>query len=194
MLMVAPDLETPGTRASICAPPYSSRVTQVEPVQWPLVGREPVDDAEDQAEQHEVDADDPEVPEGGLDGVLEEEAGDADRHVPMMMYHPIRASSWPRSAGRQSERSQVVTIRQMSLRKYQMTASSVPIWVTAVKDAPGSSLPEELREDRQVGAAGDRQELGQALQDPQQDGLEPAHVRSPSSVEGLRMASDSIDR
>ena len=68
---------------------------------------------------------------------------------------------------------QVDTMRQMSFRKYQMTASSVPIWVTAVNDAPGSELSEELREDRQVGTAGDREELRQALKDAEQDRLEP---------------------
>ena len=32
-------------------------------------------------------------------------------------------------------------MRQMSLRKYSSTASSVPIWMTAVKAAPGSPQP-----------------------------------------------------
>lgn len=36
---------------------------------------------------------------------------------PMMMYQPIRASTWPRHSGWNSERSQVEAMRQMSWRK-----------------------------------------------------------------------------
>ena len=48
-----------------------------------------------------------------------------------------------------------------------------------------------------MGAARDRQELGQALQDAEQDGLEPAHRcpdperHGPTGARSLRMASDS---
>ena len=44
------------------------------------------------------------------------------------------------------------------------TATSVPSWVTAVNDAPASSVEEHPRHDRQVAGRGHRQELGQALQ------------------------------
>ncbi len=58
-----------------------------------------------------------------------------------MMYQPIRASRWPRYSGLTSDLSHIDAIRQMSLRKKIRTASSVPIWITAVKAAPGSSHP-----------------------------------------------------
>ena len=52
------------------------------------------------------------------------------------------------------------------------TASSVPIWITAVNAAPGIAPAEQLGEDPQVRAAGDRQELGQPLEQAEDDGLE----------------------
>ena len=102
--------------------------------------------------------------------------------VPMMMYHPMRASRWPRSAGCQSE-------RQPRHRDAPDVSSEVPDHRQLGADlrhrGEGGArvvLPEELRVDREVGAARDRQELGQTLQDAQQDGFEPAHVRSLSST------------
>ncbi len=89
-----------------------------------------------------------------------------------MMNQPIRASSVPRCSGWTSERSQREAIRQMSRRKKISTASSVPIWITAVNAAPGVAPAEQLGVDAQVGAAGDRQELGEPLDGPEHDGLE----------------------
>ena len=57
-----------------------------------------------------------------------------------------------------------------------MTASSVPICVIAVKVAPGSSADgQELARDAQVGARGDREELGEALKEAEDDGLDETH-------------------
>ena len=95
--------------------------------------------------------------------------------LPTMISQPIRASGSPfrRPA---SEPSQATMIRAMSWRKYRRTAASVPIWVIAVNAAPGSSQPNSLPDDPQVGAGGDRQELGEALDDPEDDGFDPAHL------------------
>ncbi len=54
----------------------------------------------------------------------------------------------------------------------------MPIWITAVNAAPGSPQPKQLGEDPQVGAAGDRQELGQALDGPEDHGLEEVDTRA----------------
>jgi hypothetical protein len=60
---------------------------------------------------------------------------------PRMMNQPIRASRWPRYSGFTSDLAHTDPIRQMSLRKKMSTASSVPIWMTAVNAAPGSPQP-----------------------------------------------------
>ena len=61
--------------------------------------------------------------------------------VPSPMYQPMRASSSPRSSGRNRLRNHVLTMFHRSLRKYRSTAAIVPSWVMAVKAAPGSSQP-----------------------------------------------------
>ena len=58
----------------------------------------------------------------------------------------------------------------------------MPIWVIAVNAAPGSSQPNASPTTPQVGAGGDRQELGQPLHDAQDDGLDPAHQRVPAGT------------
>ena len=92
--------------------------------------------------------------------------------VPEMRYQPIRASSSERREGSRSEASQAVAMRQRSARKYRTTAAIVPSWMTAVNAAPGVVPAGEGGDDAQVAAAGDRQELGESLDDPQDDGLE----------------------
>ena len=82
---------------------------------------------------------------------------------PMMMYQPIRASRWPRYSGLTSDFSHVVAIRQMSLRKKiehgELGADLDHRGERGARVTPA----EQLGEDPQVGAAGDRQELGEAL-------------------------------
>ena len=102
----------------------------------------------------------------------------------MMISQPIRASGSLRSAGSRSARSQVPMIRPIFLRKYRRTAHSVPIWVIAVNAAPGSSQPNSRPDDPQVGAGGDRQELGEALHQAQDDGFDPAHGQATRWVAG----------
>ena len=89
-----------------------------------------------------------------------------------MMNQPIRASRWPRYSGLTSDRAHAVAMRQMSLRKKISTASSVPIWITAVKAGARVAPAEQLGEDPQVGAARDRQELREALDDAEHDRLQ----------------------
>ncbi len=57
---------------------------------------------------------------------------------PTMMSQPIRASGSPRGTLPTSDRAQARMIRAMSRAKNRTTAASVPSWVTAVKEAPGS--------------------------------------------------------
>ena len=63
-----------------------------------------------------------------------------------------------------------------------MTASSVPSCVIAVKVAPGiGRRRQELADDAQVRARRDRQELGQALDQAEDDRLDEIHARLPAS-------------
>ena len=110
--------------------------------------------------------------------------------VPTITYHPMRASRVPRSWGRNSDRTQADVIRQMSRQKNVITASSVPIWVTAVNEAPRVARAPELGVDRQVGGGRDGQELRQTLDDAENDRFEPAHDSSsrPATVSASRAA------
>ena len=66
----------------------------------------------------------------------------------MMMYQPMRASILERRSRLTRLRAQVRTMRTMSRQKKTITASSVPIWVTAVKAAPGSCQPSSCESTR----------------------------------------------
>jgi hypothetical protein len=58
--------------------------------------------------------------------------------VPMMMSQPIRASGSLRGTLPTSDCAHRPMMRPIVRRKYSSTAVSVPIWVMAVKVAPGS--------------------------------------------------------
>ena len=101
------------------------------------------------------------------------------------MYQPIRASSSERSSGSRRLRSQVVAIRHRSSRKYSSTAAIVPSWVTAVNAAPGSSQPRKAGTIRRCPVLEIGQELGEALDDAEDDGLEGVHERGDDSGRNL---------
>ena len=63
---------------------------------------------------------------------------------PTMTIHPMR-QSWPREDLSAQPRNQPERICQIIGAKYTSTASSVPSWITAVKDAP-ASLPQKSSE------------------------------------------------
>ena len=91
---------------------------------------------------------------------------------PMMMYQPIRASRWPRYSGLTSDCSQrrgdpPDVLAEVDEHR-ELGADLDDRGERGARVAPA----EELGEDPQVGAARDRQELGQALDGPEEDGLE----------------------
>lgn len=58
-----------------------------------------------------------------------------------MISQPSRASGCPRQSFLYREKNHATRTCPIFFAKYRMTASSVPIWVTAVNAAPGSSHP-----------------------------------------------------
>ena len=118
---------------------------------------------------------------------------------PTMTYQPIRASRCPRYSGLNRERNQVDPIRQMSWRKKIRTASSVPIWITAVNAAPGSPHPNSSGKIRRWALLEIGQELGEPLDQPEDDGLEEVEHRHSvgrpaGAVRGGRLIPASRDR
>ncbi len=96
--------------------------------------------------------------------------------LPMMISQPIRASGSLRGTLPNSERNHCATMRTMSRQKNTTTAASVPICVIAVNAAPGSSARRQERaEDAQMRAGGDGQELGESLDEAQDDRFEQVH-------------------
>jgi hypothetical protein len=144
-----------------------------------VLSPDPVGDAEDDAEHHERGADDPEVAEVLLDDVLEEDAEDHDRQGPDddVPAHPrvelaaqlrLEERPHPRGADPPDVPAEVDHHRELGADLDDRRERRA-----------GVAPAEELREDPQVCRARDREELGEALQQSEKDGLEEfEHVHS----------------
>ena len=99
---------------------------------------------------------------------------------PRMMNQPIRASSWPRYSGRNSDFGQVDgDPPDVAPEEDEHGELGADLDHRGERRA-GVAPAEDLGEDPQVRAAGDRQELGQSLDDAEDDGLEEVHHEAES--------------
>ena len=91
---------------------------------------------------------------------------------PMMTNHPIRASRWPRYSGLNSDSVQVLAMSPDVLAEVDQDRELGADLDHRGEGGAGVAPPEELGEDPQVCTAGDRQELRQALQRAEDQGLQ----------------------
>ncbi len=145
---------------------------------------DPVGDAQDDAEHDQRGADDPQVAEVPLDDVLEEHAEDHDRQGPHddVPAHPrvdVAAQLGP-DQGPRPHRADPPDVVPEEDEHRELGADLDD----GRERGTGVAPPEELREDPEVGAARDRQELGQALEQTEEDGLEEVEHGANSSWKG----------
>ena len=175
-MIVAPERETPGISASAWAKPMTIASRRVSVVEVALAARDLLGDEQQQAEHDERRADEVQRARAGLDLVGEREPEDADRdraddEVPADARVELLAAR------------RVAQRREPGARDPQQVAAEVQddrghrAELDDGRERGARVLPaEEGRDDPQVAAARDRQELGQALDDAQDDGLEEVHV------------------
>ncbi|GAB3924828.1 hypothetical protein GCM10027613_36890 [Microlunatus endophyticus] len=137
-----------------------------------------VDDPDHEAEAGQHRDCDPQIAQGMLDRILEEQAEDDDRdgaddHQPahpgvkIAARHPPRQGQEPGLDDPADVPGEVDDDRDLG---------------TDLDDRgegrPRVAVAEELADDRDVRAGGDRQKLGQTLYEPEHQCLEPTHPRS----------------
>ena len=104
--------------------------------------------------------------------------------LPTMISQPMRASGSPRFARPASDAQNATRIRpDVAAEVDEHRELGADLGDRGERGA-GVVPAEQLAHDPQVGAGGDRQELGEALHDPQDDGFEPAHAGSADAGNG----------
>ena len=113
--------------------------------------------------------------------------------VARMRYQPSLYSSVPRTDGVPEPRNQATVTCSSSRQKYRTIAAVVPSWTMAVNGGArvvrGAAVEvpaEQRRDDAQVGGRRDRQELGESLDDAEDDRLEERHSADAGLARGLR--------
>ena len=174
--MVAPDRETPGTSAQRLGQPHQHGVAQGDVLDRAVVGARPGRRCRARCRSRPAC-----VPishrlrKSRSITSLSSTPRTTIGSEPMMMNQPIRASRCPRSSGFTSERSPRRADPPDVLAEVdehrELGADLDDRRERRARVAPA----EQLGEDPQVGAAGDRQELGQALDQAEHHGLEEVH-------------------
>ncbi len=178
-LIVPPDRETPGMSASACASPMPTPWAHGHALEVDLLPPDALRDPQHHAEGDHRRRDEPQVARHGLDLVLEQQAEHADRdraddHQPgqpvlrlgtllavQQPPHPARHELGDVAGEVDEHRGLGAQLRHRGERGPRVVA----------EEDPGH--------DPQVRRRRDRQELGQALDQPQDDDFQPAH-RTPS--------------
>ena len=174
-MIVAPERETPGIERERLREADDHRVAQRDRRDVALAAGRPVDGVEDQAEHDQRRPDQVQVPRLVLDLVAEREAEDADRdgagddvpaHPRVELPAQLGAAQAPHP--RRGDPPEV-------LAEVQEDRRHRPELDDGGEGGPRVLPAEEGGHDPQVARARDRQELGQPLDDPEDDGLQGVH-------------------
>ena len=180
--IVAPERETPGIRARHWVMPMISVSRCVTSSSCALLGRGLVGEPHHRAPQDQRPADEPEAAQRRLDLVLEGEADDPDRE---------RAEQRSRRRSGSRGRSRLVGVARPAKKAERIATRSLPEVEDRGEhgadlddrrergDVRGVDLEaEQLLDDGQMAGAGDRQELGEALDRAEQDGFQDGQSRA----------------
>ena len=175
--MVAPERDVPGISASAWARPTQTASRMRHVVHVARQPRRPVGDQQDQAEDDQRDADQVEVARPVLDLVAEGDAEDDDRdrrhdHVPAHARVELAAQLGPPQAQEPGAHDADEVAPEVDDDRGHR-----PELDDGGEEGPGILPAGERGDDAQVRGARDRQELGEPLCDPEDDGLEPRHDR-----------------
>ena len=170
--MVIPEREVPGIRASACAQPTMSAVHQRHLVEQPLLAADAVGDEEEDAVEEGGAGDQQRVAGVGLDPVLGEQPGDAggdgaDHDRPGHGPGDELAVARPRRAGEEAG-DQVAHVAV----EVGEDGDQRPRVGRDVEAEPLVGPVEEVGDQDQVARGADGQELGEPLDDAEDDGLE----------------------
>ena len=178
-LIVAPDRDTPRDERQGLRDADEGAVAPGQRRDAAPAGGGRVCRVQDEREDDEDHADEHEVTGTGLDLILEEQAedGDGNRAQPDHPAQPrveLAAQGGVGEAARPRPRRSARGPRGSRRRP----RPSSPSWTTAVNAAPGSGQPRTAGTMRRCRRRGDRQELGQPLDDAQDDGVQAATRRA----------------